>query len=359
MIPDGVVVTVLGEIPGAELGPTLMHEHVIVDFSYYSDGEGDVPLTLENLGRLRRNPGLSRAACQLLDRDLAVREVSDFRRCGGGTIVDVSLADIGRDAPLLAEVSRKTGVHIVVGCGYYVFPTHPPELADRSEDDIANELIDEIHYGIGDTGIRPGIIGEIGTSEPIHPREKKVLRAVCAAQAATGLAISVHLHPPARNGHAVLDILEDAGADLTRVVLGHLDLTLAHVDVGLGELVDYHRSLADRGAVIEYDTVGNELYWPDLRGTAMAFPCDRERARALALLIEAGYADRIVLSQDIASKLQLLSYGGYGYASVLRDFPEFIRLFGLDESVLSTLTVENPRRLLLVSADREPLGVDH
>jgi phosphotriesterase-related protein len=346
---DGFAMTVLGEISGSELGATLMHEHVFVDFSYYaSEVDADLPLTLENLGRLRMNPGASSRACQLVDLELAVSEVGEFRRFGGGTIVELSLADIGRDPAALAEVSRRTGVQIVAGCGYYVFPTHPPGLAARSEDDVAEELIDEIRHGIGDTGVRPGIIGEIGTSGPIHPTEEKVLRAASAAQSETGLAISVHLHPPARNGHAVLDVLESAGADLTRVVLGHLDLTLAHVDVGLGEVLDYHRSLADRGAWIEYDTIGNDLFWPDLRGTPMAFPNDRERARALAMLIRAGYERRIVLSHDVAGKLQLQRYGGHGYASVVRDFPAYLRLVGVDEGTLSVLTVDNPRELLTV-----------
>ena len=350
MTPDGIAVTVLGEIPTSALGPTLMHEHVVVDFSYYADSSADVPLTLENLGRLRRNPGLSAATCRLLDLGVAVTEVADFRECGGGTIVEVSLAEIGRDPTALAEVSQRAGVHIVAGCGHYVFPMHPPTLAGCSEDDIATALIDEIRNGIAETGIRPGIIGEIGTSEPIHPDEEKVLRAACTAQTETGLSISVHLHPPARNGHAVLDVLESAGADLARVILGHLDLTLAHVDVSFDQLVEYHHSLASRGAVIEYDTIGNELYWPDLRGVPMAFPNDRERARALAALIEAGLASQIVLSQDIAGKLQLLTYGGYGYSSVLRDFPDFLRLFEVGDEALMVMMVENPRRLLTVAA---------
>jgi phosphotriesterase-related protein len=351
MTDEGVVMTVLGEVESSELGPTLMHEHVVSDFSYYASPAGnfdDVPLTMENLGRLRRNPGLAAANFQLVDLELAVREVTEFRDEGGDTIVDVTLADIGRDASALATVSERTGVRIVAGCGYYVFPTHPPTLASASETEVAEVLVDEIVNGIGASRIRPGIIGEIGTSEPVHPTEEKVLRAAVRAQAATGLALSIHLHPPARNGHTVLDILERAGAELDRVILGHVDLSLGHMDVDFAELVDYHRSLLARGAFIAYDTIGNELYWPDLRGKPMSFPSDRERARALAMLIERGHAEQIIISQDIALKLQLQSYGGYGYASVLRDFPVLLDLVGVDEKVLTTLTVENPRKLLSV-----------
>jgi phosphotriesterase-related protein len=320
--------TVSGPIPPDKLGFTLPHEHTGIAL-WHIDKRWDY---------WELTP----------DDDLITEELRDFRRRGGATLVDLTLDGVGRDPHRLRRLASATGLNIVMGSGWYRGAHYPVEarIDRRSVDDLAAEIVREFADGVGDTGIRPGIIGELGTSEPVHPSEEKVLRAAVRAQEATGLAISVHLHPLARNGHDVLDILAGAGAPLDRVILGHVDLSLGHPDAGFDELVGYHKSLLARGAVVEYDTIGNELYWPDMRGGAFAFPSDRERARALAELLDAGYAGQIVVSQDVANKLQLRRYGGYGYASVLSDFPAFLRLAGVDERALATLTVENPSKLL-------------
>ena len=197
------------------------------------------------------------------------------------------------------------------------------------------------HVGIDDTGVRAGIIGEIGTSDPLHPREEKVLRAAALAQAHTGAAITLHLTPPTRNAHATLDILEEAGADLGRVVVGHLDESI-------DETLDYHRSIADRGCYLEYDDCGYEMYFPRLANGAPHFwlPSDRDRARAVVRLCEAGYADRILLSHDVCNKTYLLAYGGFGYGHILRNLVTNIRDFGASEQDIDTILRANPQRML-------------
>jgi phosphotriesterase-related protein len=231
--------------------------------------------------------------------------------------------------------------------GHYIHPVHPPGLADEPLGSIADRLIEEIEAGVGDTGIRPGIIGELGTWSPLHPREDKVLRAAAIAQRATGLPISVHCHIAARDGHTPLTILEDAGVDPARVVLGHLDIAFGHLDTDEAAVLDYHRSLAARGCFIEYDTFGAEVFAP---GSPVTPPfwttLDLTRARAVARLVEDGYGDRILLSHDVFTKSQLLRYGGFGYGHILRDTQHRMREVGLGDEDIRRLLVDNPRRWL-------------
>jgi phosphotriesterase-related protein len=223
-----------------------------------------------------------------------------------------------------------------MGCGWYVQRAHPPEIATLSTEALAERLLQESRDGFDETGIRPGIIGELGTSAPIHPVEEKVLRAGVLAQRATGLAINVHVAIFGGQATAALDILEDAGADLSRVVISHMD-----------ELPDtaYHRSVLERGAYVEFDTFGSEFYF-DHDGKREA--SDAERIECLLRLLDEGWTKRILLSQDICIKLQLKRYGGFGYAHLLRTIVPRLRRRGVDEGTLRTLLVENPARILRV-----------
>src|SRR5213079_2240859 len=155
-------------------------------------------------------------------------------------------------------------------------------------------LVREIEHGLAGTDVRPGIIGEIGTSSPIHPDEEKSLRVAAAAQRRTGLSINVHVAIAFREALRALDVLEAAGADLSRVVISHLD---QQIDL------DYHRAVLQRGAYVEYDCFGSEVYF-DHDGRAE--PSDRERLKALLELLDAGWTGRLLISHDVCTKMQLL-----------------------------------------------------
>ncbi|HEV2122845.1 MAG TPA: phosphotriesterase-related protein, partial [Chloroflexota bacterium] len=181
----------------------------------------------------------------------------------------------------------------------------------------------------------PGIIGEIGTGDPVHPAEAKALRATARVQRETGLAVAVHLAVWGRQGGTVLNILEGAGADLTRVLLCHISEQPV-----AGE---YHRVLLARGACLGFDTFGAE-YSLDTVGKRLA--TDEERITALLRLLEAGYASQIFLSQDVCERLQLRAYGGYGYAHLLTTIVPRLRRAGVDQPTLDILLRHNPARLL-------------
>src|SRR5216683_1890454 len=342
----GRVMTVRGPISERDLGITLMHEHVFIDLSFLWDrptSEWQTPLvdaeiTLANRGLLQVDPYVSRHNLVLDDLDVAVAELAPFRQLGGGSVVDMTITGIRPQPAQLRDVSEKTGLHIVAGFGYYTQRSYPPDVAAMSESELLERLLYEIASGLGGTDVRPGIIGEIGTSSPVHPDEAKVLRVAAAAQARTGLAINVHVAIFHREALAALDILETAGADLSRVVISHLDEQLDTA---------YHRTILQRGAYVEYDTFGSEVYFD---GEGLAEPSDRDRLNALIELLDAGFGDRLLISQDVCTKVQLLKYGGFGYGHILRSIVPRLRRRGVDDATVRKLLVENPARVLATAS---------
>jgi phosphotriesterase-related protein len=151
------------------------------------------PVVMEHLGELLRSPLVSLDNLRLDDVPLMIQELSRFAGVGGGAVVELTSNGLKRNPLGLCAISRATGVHVVMGAGYYVAAAHPPELADRSVDDLADEMVREIRDGVGDTGVRPGIIGEIGTGNPMLPAEARVVRAAARAAGETGLALNIHV----------------------------------------------------------------------------------------------------------------------------------------------------------------------
>ncbi|MDE0288212.1 MAG: hypothetical protein OXM88_06480, partial [bacterium] len=225
----GTVMTVLGPVPADELGFTLPHEHVYCTLRH-ADYRYDV-------------------ADQFVDEDVMADEVGDFADLGGATIFDLSVPDNGRSPRRLRALSERTGVHFVMGCGWYRGNYYLPEerIDRRSADDLAEELIGEITGGVGDTGIRPGVIGEIGSEKDwVSAKEERVLRAVARAHKATGLSIGA-LHAIGPVAPQQLTILEEEDADLTRVAVAHCD-AYPHLRYLLG--------LLERGVYIMFDNCG-------------------------------------------------------------------------------------------------------
>ena len=338
--------TVRGPISGRDLGITLMHEHVFIDLTLLWDPPTsewqkplvDAEITLANRGLLQVDPYVSRQNLMLDDFGAAVAELAPFRQLGGSSIVDLTTTGIRPQPAKLREVSEQTGLHIVAGCGCYTQRSHPPKVAALSESELLERLLDEITNGLGGTDVRPGIIGEIGTSSPVHPDEAKVLRAAAAAQGKMGLAINVHVAIFRREALAALDILEAAGDDLSRVVISHLD---EQPDTA------YHRAILERGVYVEYDTFGSESYFD---GDGSAEPSDRERVDCLIELLDAGFGDRLLISQDVCTKVQLLKFGGSGYGHILRSIVPRLRRRGVDDATVRKLLVENPARVLATAS---------
>jgi phosphotriesterase-related protein len=360
---EAAVSTVLGPVPAAELGFTLCHEHILCDASVYWHRPAEAslrklaedPVQLGNVGLIWLDPFMNRDNCSMVDLDVSLEEIGEFRKLGGNTIVDVTPdSSLGRDPRALQIASRVSGLNVIAGCGHYVHLSHPASLASESLDAVAARLTSELQEGIDGTGVKPGIIGEIGTSDPLHVDEEKVLRAGAHAHLATGVPITLHIHPYAENKHAILEILEAEGVSPTRVVMGHMDNDLGDPRRSLEDVVAHHAELANKGCYIAYDCCGNDAYYPasgysGYYARSSWLPSDRERAKALAMLIEAGYEDQLMISQDVCKKTQLLRYGGLGYAHVLRHFLKYLEEFGASKEASEKLVSANPQRMLAPS----------
>jgi len=339
----GQVQTVLGAIAPEVIGITLPHEHLLIDFRVMfvepaaaSDkGRAREPVSLDNLGWVRQNFNANLDNLRLLDERTAEDEIRLFQRAGGRTVVDPTPKTLARDPLALARIARATGLNVVMGSGYYVAASHPPDMDRRSEDDLTREIIADVTTGVGDTGVRAGLIGEIGTTAPWTENEKKVLRAAIAAQRATGAPLMIH---PGRHPAMPMELAEfvnKQGGDLRRTIMCHLCRTIADVRA----VID----LAQTGIWLEYDLFGLEnSYYPYQPSFDM--PNDGGRMAHVVALIEAGYGARLLLSHDIAYKTSLVKYGGYGYHHLLVNVVPRLRAKGVDDAGLRQLLVENPAR---------------
>lgn len=338
------IYTVLGPIPPSALGPTSMHEHCLVDARVWTSPAGEPmpasPLvTIENLGFLRWNFHSLSDNLLLDDPELAIRELSPLSQYGDSAIVDLTPSTLTTQEQVLAEVSRRAGVHIVRGCGFYVHPTHPDWVETATASALKDFFVSELTDGIGDTGIRPGIIGELGTLSPPTQRELRILAAAGEAAAETGAAVNVHLDPFGHHGLTAVQTLRDSGVAPDRIVLSHLDayIALDH---------SYHRELASTGVILEFDNFGLEQY-TTLRGELARNASDLERLQHLAGLIHDGFVGQLVLGLDVFTKAQLCRFGGTGYDHLLKRLvPVLQEQFDVTDAQVRTMLVDTPRRVL-------------
>jgi phosphotriesterase-related protein len=340
------VQTVLGPVEAAALGRASIHEHLLavldhVAFRPVDSDEGrafaDAEVSLATRWWVREQWVSVRDNLRLTDEATAIAEAARFAAAGGGAIADPTTEGIGRDPDALARISRSTGVHIVMGAGYYVHGSHPAWVEDATDGAIADAIVADLVDGVGPERIRAGFIGEIGCSWPMTPRERRVLRAAGLAQKATGAPLMVH---PGRDTAApdeILRELSNVGADLERTTICHLERTVAGPD----QLVE----LARRGIWLSLDCFGLETAFYPLN-PAIAMPNDGGRLALAEAVIAAGFSDQLLLAQDICQKHRLAAFGGHGYDHLVRDVVPMLVARGHSESDVDRLVRENPARFL-------------
>jgi phosphotriesterase-related protein len=344
MSAGGRAMTVEGAIPVERLGLTLFHEHLHMDASkllavHGYEAQTDRPFDIEAAAEARWNPGSHPDNYRFTQDDLVATEVGHFRRAGGSTIVEQTPAALGRDPEALRSISRTSGVNVVMGAGHYLAATHDAWVAAASDAEVMHRLSLECRKGDPETGIRPGIIGEVGTSVPVHPEERRVLHAAACAALESGLAVSVHLHPWGRTGNDVLDVLFEEHLPPERVALGHL--TTAWDDE------PYLRSLIDRGVSLVFDLFGFDH---SLIGIGRWPPADLDVAQTVAALFASGDGKQVMISHDIGVRSRLVAYGSWGYAHIPRHIVPLLMELGLTDADIEQLLVANPARLLTVEA---------
>ena len=316
-----MIKTVCGEISDDHLGATLAHEHLYVDLSIHSGNPDNI----------------------VTDEGLLISELAVFRQAGGQSILEMTPVGLERNPQALRRISEATGVHIVEGISFYQADTYPEWVHTATVTQIADFFVRQIEEG--DDGVCSGFLGEITSHNEdntnpreyaLHEGEGRVFQAAAHAQRRTGVCISTHASA-GRGGHAQLDLLEDSGADLTRVVIGHCD-TYGHEDEE--EDMRYYHPILKRGAVVEFDLIGWDADW--------LIMTDDMRAERLAALIDQGYADQLVIATDTCRLSQMRANGGRGFDFIWREFLPQLRRLGVTDGDIHRVLVDNPRRLLAI-----------
>jgi phosphotriesterase-related protein len=310
---SATVQTVLGAIEPEQVGVTLMHEHTLIDL--YAWGGGG-----------------SGSSYDLIvdDEVLLAEELRRYREAGGQTVVDVTTIGIGRNPAGLKRLAEATGLQIVMGAGWYRESVYPRQVYELSTNQLADFLVRELEEGAEGTGVRPGIIGELGTERfHITPAQERVFRAAARAQRATGAAISTHTTHFGDLALEQVALLLEEGVRPERIVVGHLGERRGAQDV---------IEVARTGVFVQVDHVGG--------GPAGGLQPERQRARNVVEVARAGHLDQLLISMDICTTSSLAWYGGIGYDHLLRRFVPLLHEEGLTESEVQTILVDNPRRVL-------------
>jgi phosphotriesterase-related protein len=334
-----MVATVAGEVPAEALGRVLPHEHVLCDLTPMGLRDpfvAETEITLANAFEVAYRPNAHKGNHLLTRRDVAADELRRFAAAGGTTICDLTTEGIAPDPEGLRSLSLETGVAIVMGAGFYTAEFVPAEVRGWEVARLAAAMERQLAEGVGGTGVRAGLIGEVGCSWPLDDFERRSLRAAAEVSRRTGAAVSVHpgRHPEAP--HEIMDVLERAGADPSRVAIGHVERTLPDFDAIV--------RLAARGCWIEMDFFGIETsrYWFG----AADLPTDWMRIRWIRQAGEEGFGDRLLLSHDICTRSRLAAFGGHGYGHLFTNVAGLMRERGFDDAAFDRLTIANPRRFL-------------
>ena len=307
--------TVLGPVEAADLGYTLSHEHVGTNAA-----------------------GLRHTYPEFIDRagiiEQSTAALKEAYAEGLRTIVDVSTFDLGRDIGMIAQVARQSGVNIVVATGNHLAVPRP--FGDVSPDVIAPMYVREIEEGIEDSGVKAAVIKVASDRGGITPPQEVVLRAAARAHLQTGAPISTHTWSPDRVGEQQVAILEEEGADLNRVYIGH-----SNDDTDL----DYLLGLLNKGVWLGLDR------YPG--GRVPGTPDWEQRTEVAKKLMDAGYTHRIMLSHDysvpkarhgaeVQEERRRANPDGYNFIS--RMVLPRLRELGATEGDIQQIMVENPRR---------------
>ncbi|PZQ57266.1 MAG: aryldialkylphosphatase [Phenylobacterium zucineum] len=338
----GMIQTVLGPIAPADLGPTLMHEHLLSDVTTPTQRAmaiEDDEITLCTCWKINYGQVLSRHKFRLDEHEVAIAEVAEMRAAGGKAIVELTCGGLKPDPKGLARIAQATDSQIIMGCGYYVQEFQPETNHTRAIDDFAAEMIQQLTVGAWGTDIRAGIIGEIGCEHPWKDLEKRVMRAALVAQQETGAALNIHPGRDPDQPQEVMAFVTEHGGDPQRTIMSHLDRTI----------FDEERlwRLADTGCVLEFDLFGVEQSYYRLSDIDM--PNDAQRLKLIRGLVARGHLEQIVISHDICHRTRLTRYGGHGYQHIFANVIPLMKRRGFSDSDVEAIMVGNPRRLLTIA----------
>ena len=335
-----MITTVLGDIKAEGVGHILPHEHMFFNMTGYLKPTGDPvyyePLSLENHGVIRLNPYAIRDNGLSDSEEDIIFEIKKFKEAGGDMYVDLTLGT-GRRPEVFKRVSKETGVKVVCGCGKYLGGL--PEDLVKTEDQLYEDIMKDLTVGIGDTDVKAGIIGEIGTGDAMDDFQRRSLRAAARAQKETGAGLQIHCSLWTNEGLNALDLAMSMGAAPERIVIDHVDVRLCE---------EYIMGILEKGANVEFDDFGKEFYCDQRRSNFLlgSFASDVERVKFLKMLCDKGYAKQILISNDICLKGMFHRYGGWGYDHIITNIVPMMEDFGISSGDIELMTKINPRNLL-------------
>lgn len=302
-----MIKTVTGNIEASQLGKVFMHEHLYADLSGVRHDEDSV----------------------MTDVNEIVQELQAATADGIKTIVDVSCLGMGRDPRKLQAVSKAANVNVVAATGYYLAAYYPESVAAETDQEIADRFIADIEKGMDGTDIKAGIIGEIATGKNEFTEDnKKVFRAAAKAHRKTGVPVTTHCSAGTMAYEQAMFLINE-GVDRKKLIIGHLDL--------LDDRAALMKVL-QTGVTVGFDTIGKNGY-----------RSNESRVANLVYLIEQGYVNQIILSEDISRKSYYQSRGGHGYGYLTQVFLPELRANGVSETNIEQLLIKNPAAILDVS----------
>jgi phosphotriesterase-related protein len=301
------VITVRGPISPEQLGFTMSHEHVLVDFFSYQSSYNDI----------------------MDEEKVAIWELEHYPKAGGKSLVDCTNIGLGRNPLALRRIAEATNVNIIMGSGWYRERVYPEYIKELGPDQLADIIVHDITEGAEGTDVRAGMIGEIGTERHwITPAQERVFRAAARAQKRTGASIWTHTTHFGSLALEQIALLKEEGVAPQRIVISHLGDRFEH---------EFLLPIAMTGVYMSIDNIGYQ---------GNGYPADEVRAKNIAFLIQHGYINQVMMSMDIGAKQFLLSYNGHGFVHLIEKFLPILRTMGISEEQIHTMTVENPARAL-------------
>lgn len=307
--------SVRGPMNTSDLGFTLSHEHVIGS-----------------------SAGIQHVYPEFIDREGTIKEavsqLTEARSEGLRSIVEVSTLDLGRDPLAMKQVSEESDINIICATG--IWRDIPRVFWEASPDLIASMFIREIEEGIEDTDIKAGVIKVANDKGGVTPAGEIILRAAARAQKATGVPISTHTWAPERVGEQQLSIFEDEGVNFNRVYIGHSNDTTD---------TEYLAGLMSKGAWVGMDRFPG--------GAAGDTPKWEERTETIKKLIDAGFANQIMLGHDWSPKMSGASheklesrrrYNPDGYLFITRNVLPKLWDMGVTKETTNNIMIHNPER---------------
>jgi phosphotriesterase-related protein len=303
------VITVNGPIKPDELGFTMSHEHLISNFFAYARSYDDI----------------------LDEESVMTWELSHYIKAGGKSIVDCTSIGLKRNPAAIRRIASATNAHIVMGTGWYREMVYPPYIYEMTTNQLADYMVEEITGGAEGTGIRAGMIGEIGTEQgSISPAQERVFRAAARAQKRTGVSIWTHTTHFGSLALEQIALLKEEGVPANRIVISHL---------GDRFECEFLRPIAEQGVYMSIDNVGYD---------GNGYPSDDVRANNVAFLVRESFVNQVMMSMDIGAKKFLLSYKGHGFAHLIQNFLPLLKSKGVTEEQIRAMTVDNPANALAV-----------